>query len=263
MSWFAIPGSAYASRIHSTRRADALARFIAFMLYRTKAPDCIVFGAMYLLERLKRIVGATQSSTGQRLFCTALLLSWKTISDFTVSNRIWAKMTIGVSNLGSINRMEREMCAFLGWRLHIESEELSRFEERLRDEFRELLPAAATCSPSPPVIDSPTTFPSPSVIDLPAANSSTRYHSVLSSYSPATPSCAWSTGSRGISCPTSFRGEPESSLSGVDAPLSSSRSLECTESGSPAPSPVCSTASGPPSSSIPLLGLPSSSGTSA
>ena len=137
LSWFAIPGSTFVQGADAAHRADTLVRFIAYLIYRTWTPDFIVFGTLYLLEHLKSCVAGARASNGQRLFTTALILSWKMISDFIYSNRTWATFFKGVFDLDIINKMEREMCMVLGWRLHIELAALSPFEARLRDTFRD------------------------------------------------------------------------------------------------------------------------------
>ena len=103
---------------------------------------------MFLLERLKTCIGGARGSTGHRLVVTALILSWKAISDDTYSNRTWAKLSKGLFNLRNINRMERDMCVYLGWRLHIDLALLSPFEARMRHEFHKRASEIPSLSPS-------------------------------------------------------------------------------------------------------------------
>lgn len=144
MVWFAIPGATSTATTESARGSGSLVEFIAYIVYRTRSPDSFVFAAMYLLERLKSSLGRTRQTTGHRLFITALLLAWKTISDQLYSNKTWASISRGTFTLEVINRMEREMCCYLRWRLHIDGSALSSFEARLRQ------------SPDPPDGTAPT-----------------------------------------------------------------------------------------------------------
>lgn len=116
-------------------RSLPLVEFIAYTAYRTRSPDTIIFGAMYLLLRLKSSVRRTRGSTGERLFITALMVAWKVISDDVYSNKSWAAISRGLFTIKEINRMERDLCGFLQWRLHIDGEALSRFQERLQRGF--------------------------------------------------------------------------------------------------------------------------------
>ena len=142
LSWFAIPGFT-SSSTNDTSAGNGLSldHFIAYLIYRTKTPDVIVIGAMYLLDRLRLRVGRARGSTGYHLFTTALVLAWKIISDDVYSTKSWAQVTRGMFTVHNINRMEREMCLFLGWGLHIDSDAFNSFEASFRTGILPLVPA--------------------------------------------------------------------------------------------------------------------------
>ena len=122
----------------------SLVEFIAYTVYRTRTPDSTIFGAMYLLDRLRSCVGRRRGSTGHRLFIAALMVAWKVISDQVYSNKSWAAVSRGMFTFDGINRMERDLCALLDWRLHIDGGALSRFEAHLRRRVKKPESTAAT-----------------------------------------------------------------------------------------------------------------------
>ncbi|KAI0038560.1 hypothetical protein FA95DRAFT_1457961, partial [Auriscalpium vulgare] len=111
----------------------SLEHFIARALHRAhRLPTCVAFAALYLLLRLKiRFPGATGSS-GQRLFITSFMIASKVLCDWTYSNQNWCRIARGAYVVRDINRMEREMCDYLEWRLNIDGAALQDFEERVR-----------------------------------------------------------------------------------------------------------------------------------
>ena len=65
------------------------------------------------------------------------MLASKVICDDTYSNKSWAAVSRGMFTFDGVNRMERDLCALLDWRLHIDGGALSRFESRFRRSVKE------------------------------------------------------------------------------------------------------------------------------
>ena len=151
--WFALPGSSTVLPDVTLQARRPLARFIAYIIYRTRTPDIIVFASMHLLERLRACVDTARGQTGYRLFITALVLAWKLLSDNAYSSGSWAKVSRGLFTAKGITRMEIEMCTYLGWRLHIDLVALTSYEGRLRrPEQAPAGDAAPTLTPTSSVI---------------------------------------------------------------------------------------------------------------
>jgi hypothetical protein len=92
----------------------------------------MAFAATSLLERLKERARPASGSSGHRLFITALMLISKFECDDTFSNRSWAVVAQDLFAVREIGAMEREMLAFLDWRIDGMVHGAVDFEARLR-----------------------------------------------------------------------------------------------------------------------------------
>ncbi|GAA93519.1 uncharacterized protein L969DRAFT_51627 [Mixia osmundae IAM 14324] len=116
-----------------TKEPPPLVLFIAYALYRTRLPDCIILQSLLLLDRLKARYPSARgtSSSPHRLFLSSLMLSSKITMDDTYSNKSWAIVGGDFFALREVNQMERELFAFLGWNVVVTREELEAFVQRL------------------------------------------------------------------------------------------------------------------------------------
>ena len=121
-----------------------LAHFIAYAIHRTRLPEVVVFTALFLLARLKERFPAARGSSGHRLFISAFMIASKVICDDTYSNKSWCIVGQNLYTLKEVNQMEREMCSYLEWLLHVEAPELEAFTQRVKKEY------GADCGPVPP-----------------------------------------------------------------------------------------------------------------
>jgi len=121
-----------------------LAHFIAYAIHRTRLPEVVVFTALFLLARLKERFPAARGSSGHRLFISAFMIASKVICDDTYSNKSWCIVGQNLYTLKEVNQMEREMCSYLEWILHVEAAELEAFTQRVKKEY------GADCPAVPP-----------------------------------------------------------------------------------------------------------------
>jgi hypothetical protein len=121
-----------------------LAHFIAYAIHRTRLPEVVVFTALFLLARLKERFPAARGSSGHRLFISAFMIASKVICDDTYSNKSWCIVGQNLYTLKEVNQMEREMCSYLEWLLHVEAPELEAFTQRVKKEY------GPDCGPVPP-----------------------------------------------------------------------------------------------------------------
>ncbi|KAG8843605.1 hypothetical protein FRB91_003248 [Serendipita sp. 411] len=121
-----------------------LAHFIAYAIHRTRLPEVVVFTSLFLLARLKERFPAARGSSGHRLFISAFMIASKVVCDDTYSNKSWCIVGQNLYTLKEVNQMEREMCSYLEWILHVEAAELEAFTQRVKKEY------GAECGPNPP-----------------------------------------------------------------------------------------------------------------
>ncbi len=133
----------------STSQMPPLHLFIAYALCRTKLDVSVTFAALLFLRQLKTRFPAARGLAGHRLFLSALMVASKVICDDTYSNQSWSIVGKGLFSLAEINRMEREMCSNLDWRLNIEPSQLRKFEAKVRLDFKGLGPYPNYAVPSP------------------------------------------------------------------------------------------------------------------
>ncbi|KAJ4482204.1 hypothetical protein J3R30DRAFT_3699623 [Lentinula aciculospora] len=112
--------------------------YIAYAIYRTKLPECVVFSALALLQRLKSRFPSAKGSSGHRLFISVFMIASKVMCDDTYSNKSWSVVAQGMFTVREVNQMEREMCGYLDWELTVEGEILSPFQARITQDFAPL-----------------------------------------------------------------------------------------------------------------------------
>ncbi|KAF9077603.1 hypothetical protein BDP27DRAFT_1311335 [Rhodocollybia butyracea] len=112
--------------------------YIAYAIYRTKLPECVVFSALALLQRLKSRFPSARGSSGHRLFVSAFMISSKVMCDDTYSNKSWSVVAQGMFSVREINQMEREMCSYLDWELNVEAIIIKSFQARVCHDFASL-----------------------------------------------------------------------------------------------------------------------------
>ncbi|TDL19202.1 hypothetical protein BD410DRAFT_706576, partial [Rickenella mellea] len=96
-----------------------LDHFIASVLHWAKMHRCVVYASVVLLRRLKcRDPGYVDQSSGCQLFLTAFMIASKVLCDTTWNNKTWMRIG-GISDLRSLNQMERTMCSLLAWNLQV------------------------------------------------------------------------------------------------------------------------------------------------
>lgn len=170
-----------------------LAHFIAYAIHRTRLPEVVVFTALFLLARLKERFPAARGSSGHRLFISAFMIASKVICDDTYSNKSWCIVGQNLYTLKEVNQMEREMCSYLEWLLHVEGPELEAFTQRVKKEY------GPDCGPVPPQwvstpvavapVASTSTSTAPQLASVDATSSSTaRQNSMGSALAQSYPS---------------------------------------------------------------------------
>lgn len=135
----------------STSQCPPLAHFIAYAIHRTRLPEVVVFTSLFLLARLKERFPAARGSSGHRLFISAFMIASKVICDDTYSNKSWCIVGQNLYTLKEVNQMEREMCSYLEWILHVEAAELDTFTKRVKKEYGSDCPAVPPQWVSTPV----------------------------------------------------------------------------------------------------------------
>jgi hypothetical protein len=108
--------------------------YIAYAIYRTKLPECVVFSALALLQRLKSRFPSAKGSSGHRLFISAFMIASKVMCDDTYSNKSWS-VVAQIFSVREINQMEREMCGYLDWELKVEGDILASFQTKVLHDF--------------------------------------------------------------------------------------------------------------------------------
>jgi Cyclin, N-terminal domain len=121
-----------------------LAHFSAYAIHRTRLPEVVVFTSLFLLARLKERFPAARGSSGHRLFIFAFMIASKVICDDTYSNKSRFIAGQNLYTLKEVNQMEREMCSYLEWLLHVEAPGLEAFTQRVKKEY------SPDCGPNPP-----------------------------------------------------------------------------------------------------------------
>jgi hypothetical protein len=119
----------------TSQSQQRLPAFIAYALHRTKLHSSVAITALILLNRLKIRFPTARGSSGHRLFISAFMLASKVMCDDTYSNKSWSIVAQGMFNLREINQMEREMCAYLEWELHVDGPMLKNFESLVQRDF--------------------------------------------------------------------------------------------------------------------------------
>lgn len=125
-----------ADRLKPNEPAPSLAVFIAYAIYRTQLPPCVIVTALALLQRLKsRLPASARGSAGHNLFITAFMLASKVLNDDTYSNISWTVAAQNMFALRNLNAMERDMCGFLDWDMHVGAAELKDIQRQLKRNF--------------------------------------------------------------------------------------------------------------------------------
>lgn len=127
--------AAHSSQKHGSSSAPALAEFTAYLLTRTRLSVNCLFVALFYLNKLKQRFPQAKGSSGHRLILSALIVSQKFVNDDTYNNKTWSTVATGVFTLQEINQMERELCAFLEWKLWVKRDELESFVWQLINEY--------------------------------------------------------------------------------------------------------------------------------
>lgn len=112
--------------------------YIAYAIYRTKLPECVVFSALALLQRLKSRFPSARGSSGHRLFISAFMIASKVMCDDTYSNKSWSVVAQGMFTVREVNQMEREFCSYLEYELNVPGEILTPFQARVTHDFASL-----------------------------------------------------------------------------------------------------------------------------
>ncbi|KAJ7133935.1 hypothetical protein C8R43DRAFT_894879, partial [Mycena crocata] len=115
--------------------SETLALFIALVLHNSQYCSNVVFGALYLLQRLKwrrreRLIGSSY-----RGFISAVMLSAKTLGAQSYKNYNWVLIGQRMFDLLDINQMERQLLEFLDWQLVVPVGELSTFRADVQRDF--------------------------------------------------------------------------------------------------------------------------------
>jgi hypothetical protein len=111
------------------------AHFIGYAIHRTRLPEVVVFTALFLLARLKECFPAARGSSSHCLFISAFMIASKVVCEDTYSNKSWCIVGQNLYTLKEVNQMEREMCSYLEWILHVGAAELETFTECVRKEW--------------------------------------------------------------------------------------------------------------------------------
>jgi cytoskeletal protein RodZ len=69
------------------------------------------------------------------------MIASKVVCDDTYSNKSWCIVGQSLYTLKEVNQMEREMCSYLEWILHVEAAELESFTQRVKKEYGAECPA--------------------------------------------------------------------------------------------------------------------------
>lgn len=123
----------------------------AYALFRTRLDDTIVYAALFLLAKLKKLYPAAKGTptSPHRLFISSLMLSSKVcffhslfsisattllknfsiqmLMDDTYSNKSWTIVTQDMFKLDEVNRMERELFGFLNKNVYVGLQELTEW----------------------------------------------------------------------------------------------------------------------------------------
>lgn len=114
-----------------------LPEFIQYVLYLTLMPKSVVFAALMLLQRLKAMYpmagAAPRSNHG--LFLVSYMISTKTHSDISYSNKDWTRASGKMFQLRELNGMESEMLKYLRWNVNVDVEEAALFRKAVIKDY--------------------------------------------------------------------------------------------------------------------------------
>ncbi|KAJ3508313.1 hypothetical protein NMY22_g16655 [Coprinellus aureogranulatus] len=128
-----------------TQPQTPLARFIAYVTHRTDYPQCVLFAALVLLQRLKFRCPAAKGPCGHRLFISTFMIASKFLCDDSYSIKAWCEAAQWMYSVPMLKRMERDICRFLGWDVAVNSRILTDFEAFATRNFSEDRPLYPNC----------------------------------------------------------------------------------------------------------------------
>lgn len=140
-SLFQCPDRPIANHLEVSK--PTLAVFIAYAIHHTRLPPMVTFTALLLLHRLKDRFPAARGSCGYRLFLSAFIIAAKLCCEETYSTLSWCIVAQHKFQLDAVNQMEREMCFYLDYNLHVKEHEVAALEALIR----------ATYSPFPVAVE--------------------------------------------------------------------------------------------------------------
>ncbi|KAF7314815.1 Alternative cyclin Pcl12 [Mycena kentingensis (nom. inval.)] len=117
------PPESPASPVHLTA-------FIAYLLRRAKVQECVPYGALLLLWRLKLRFPSAGGCSGHRLMLGALSLASKVLDDFALTSADWSRL--GIFAAREVTRIERELCVLVGWDLAIDGPSLEHMRSTIQ-----------------------------------------------------------------------------------------------------------------------------------
>lgn len=92
----------------------------------------MAYAALLLLQRLKARFPAARASCGHRLFLSAFIIASKLCGDETYSTRSWCLVGQNMFQPKQVNQMERELCGYLAYNLHVTASQIADFQEAIR-----------------------------------------------------------------------------------------------------------------------------------
>lgn len=128
----------------SSTRVDSaplrLEEFIEHILQRTLLTKWKTFGALYLLDRLKKHTSGYGNGVpcGHYLFLPAIMLAHKEMDDSPYANKAWAVVAGSRFPLRKVNQLEREMLFALNFSLWFDKDKLMTFSEGIQRRYRDL-----------------------------------------------------------------------------------------------------------------------------
>ncbi|KAH7094055.1 hypothetical protein BKA62DRAFT_676285 [Auriculariales sp. MPI-PUGE-AT-0066] len=117
----------------SSPNSEKLVDYIVWSIRRTRlrAWRGTACGALILLGRLKEqsqiVVGGSVWRSGRRVWILAFMLAGKSLVDNCFDQQAWAEMAKTMMTREMLDRLEREWCRTLDWRLVITEAERSQF----------------------------------------------------------------------------------------------------------------------------------------
>ena len=117
-------------------RLPRLGVFVSTVTLNLHIMSTTLITGLFLLSRLKKFYPQCRGvhDAGHRLFLAATLCASKSLYDEGTSNRVWAERN-GYFDLKELNQMEKELLAFLDFRLYISREEYNEFVADLERRF--------------------------------------------------------------------------------------------------------------------------------